>query len=356
MTTEHTPAPVRAPDVGGVPDDEISLWEVLAVLLRRRGVIVASTFVLGALAVTLGLLRAPSYTTSASFQPQGSEGGQSQLLALASQFGVSMGAGDGLTPAFYAELLASRGILLSVATTPFEVEGSTVRLADLLEVEEETEDLRVKEVIEWLRETAVSVQTGRETGIVTVQVTTDWPELSLQIAQQLLDEVSRFNLETRQSQAATERGFIEARMEQARTDLLGAEDELQRFLQANRQFQDSPELQFQYERIQRNVALRQQVFTTLVQSFEQARIAEVRDTPVFTVLQPPFMPPGPDERRLKLFLALGLVLGAMGGTVLAFVVEAFSRPAGNDPAREDFQQTWEGLLASFGLRRRAQTG
>lgn len=356
MTTEHTPAPVRAPIAGGVPDDEISLWEVLAVLLRRRRVIVVSTLVLGALAVAFGLLRAPSYTTSASFQPQGSEGGQSQLLALASQFGVSMGAGDGLSPAFYSELLTSRGILMNVATTPFEVEGSRVLLADLLEVEADTEDLRLKKVLEWLRQTAVSVQTGRETGIVTVQVTTDWPELSLQIAQQLLDEVSRFNLETRQSQAATERGFIEARMEQARTDLLGAEDELQRFLQANRQFQDSPELQFQYERIQRNVALRQQVFTTLVQSFEQARIAEVRDTPVFTVLQPPFMPPGPDERRLKLFLALGLVLGAMGGTVLAFVVEAFSRPAGNDPAREDFQRTWEGLLASFGLRRRAQAG
>jgi len=356
MTSEQTPVPVRASVPAGVPDDEISLWEVLAVLLRRRGVIVLSTFAMGALALAFGLLRAPSFTTSASFQPQGSDGGQSQLLALASQFGVNMGSGDGLSPAFYAELLTSRSILLNVATTPHRVEGASVLLADLLEVEEDTEELRLREVIEWLRETAVSVETGRETGIVTVRVTTDWPELSLQLAEQLLEEVNRFNLETRQSQAATERGFIEARVEGARGDLLAAEDELQRFLQANRQFRDSPELQFQYERIQRNVGLRQQVFTTLVQSFEQARIAEVRDTPVITVLQPPFLPPGPDERRLKLFLALGLVLGAMGGTVLAFVVEAFGRPVGNDPARQDFQRTLDGFLGSFGLRRSARAG
>jgi uncharacterized protein involved in exopolysaccharide biosynthesis len=357
MTGDQTPdTPRTSAPPGGISDDEISLWEVLAVLLRRRGVIVLSTFVVAALAVTFAIVRSPSFTTSASFQPQGSEASQSQLLALASQFGVNVGGGGGeLSPAFYAELLTSREILLRVAEFGYTVEGATVRLVDLLEIEDDTEDLRLKRAIEWLRESAVSVQTGRETGIVTVGVTTDWPELSLQITERLLHEVSRFNLETRQSQAATERGFIETRVESAQRDLQQAENELQAFLQANRQFQDSPELAFQYERLQRNVSLRQQVYTTLVQSFEQARIAEVRDTPVMTVLQPPFMPPGPDERRLKLFLALGLVLGAMAGTVLAFVVEAFQRPGRGDPAREDFQQSLDAFLASFGIRRRRAT-
>ncbi len=338
----------------GVNDDEISLWEVLAVLLRRRMVIISSTLVMGVLAVAFAFLRAPSFTTATSFQPQGAEASQSQLMALASQFGVNVGGAAALSPAFYAELLTSREILLTAAESTYEVEGASVRLADLLEVEEETEDLRSKEVVEWLRESALSVQTGRETGIVTVEVTTDWPELSLQIAEGLLAEISRFNMETRQSQAASERAFIEDRVENARTDLQAAENALQQFLQANRQFENSPELQFQYERLQRNVSLRQQVYTTLVQSFEQARIAEVRDTPVLTVLQPPFMPPGPDERRAKLFLALGLVLGGMGGMVLAFVVEAFARPGGNDPAREDFQRTLDAFLSSIGLGRRAR--
>jgi uncharacterized protein involved in exopolysaccharide biosynthesis len=54
---------------------------------------------------------------------------------------------------------------------------------------------------------------------------------------------------------------------------------MQAFLQANRQWANSPDLTFQHDRLERDIALRQQVYTTLVQSFEQARISEVRDTP-----------------------------------------------------------------------------
>jgi hypothetical protein len=73
----------------------------------------------------------------------------------------------------------------------------------------------------------------------------------------------------------------------------------------------------------------------------------VRDTPVITVLQTPYLPPGPDDRSLLLGIALGLVLGAMGGIVLAFVVEALQRPAPGDPAREDFQRAWDALVGSI---------
>jgi uncharacterized protein involved in exopolysaccharide biosynthesis len=335
------------------PDDEISLWEVLAVLIRRRGWIVASVLVVAALAGTYAFIRAETFTTAASFRPQGTEATQSQLMSLASQFGVNVGGlGEELSPAFYAELLTSRGILMRVVTPAYEVEGvGKTTLPDLLEIEEDTEALRLEAAVEWLRDNALEVETGRETGVVTLRVQTQWPDLSATIAERLLDEVSRFNMDTRQSQAAAERKFIEERVDSAQASLREAESELQAFLQANRQFQDSPDLMFQHDRLQRTVQLRQQVFTTLVQSFEQARISEVRDTPVITVLQAPFLPPGPDERRLLLFVALGLALGGMGGVVLAFVVEAVARPVAADPAREDFQQSWEGLLRSFGLGR-----
>jgi len=338
------------------PEDEISLWEVLAVLLRRRGTIIATTVFVAAAAIALTLLRPDKYTTEASFRPQGSDGSASELMALASQFGVRIPGGGGaeeLTPAFYAELLASREILYQVASRDFEVEGvGRASLADLFEIERDTEDLRLEEAIERLRENVVTIQTGRETGIVTVEVETEWPDLSQEIAERLLDEIARFNLLTRQSQAAAERVFIEERVDSARSALLSAESAMQAFLQANRQWENSPDLTFQHDRLERDITLRQQVYTTLVQSFEQARISEVRDTPVITVLQPPFFPPGPDERRLVLVTALGLVLGGMAGVVLAFVVEAVKSPAPGDPAREDFRQTWQGLVRSLPFGRR----
>lgn len=338
--------------IGRPPDDEISLWEVLAVLLRRRGTIVLMVVlcVAGALAYTF--LRPDTYTTQTSFRPQGSEASASELLALAGQFGVNIPGvgGDELSPAFYAELLTSREILHRVADRSYTVEGmGSVPLVDLLEIEEDTEPLRVEEAIEQLRDDLVSIQTGRETGILTLEVKTDWPDLSQAIADRLLEEIQVFNLETRRSQAAAERMFIEARVDSARVALNAAEDSMQVFLQANRRFEDSPELTFQRERLQREISRQQQVYTGLVQSFEQARIAEVRDTPVITVLQAPYFPPGPDDRSLLLALALGLVLGGMAGVVLAFIVEAVRRPAPGDPARQDFQKAWDALVGSIPL-------
>jgi uncharacterized protein involved in exopolysaccharide biosynthesis len=223
----------------------------------------------------------------------------------------------------------------------------SISLTDLLEIEEDTEPLRIEDAIEQLQDDLISIQTGRETGILTIAVTTEWPDLSKQIVERLLDEIQVFNLETRRSQAAAERAFIEARVDSARVALNNAEDSMQAFLQANRRYEDSPELTFQAERLQREIARQQQVYTGLVQAFEEARIAEVRDTPVITVLQTPYLPPGPDDRSLLLAIALGLVLGGMGGVVLAFLVEAVRRPAPGDPAREDFQRAWNGLLGSI---------
>jgi uncharacterized protein involved in exopolysaccharide biosynthesis len=174
-------------------DDEISLWEVLAVLLRRRGTIVFTTILVGGLAAGIAHFRPLTYTTSTAFRPQGSEASSSQLMALASQFGVSIpgASAEEASPAFYQELLSSREILGRAANEPYDVDGvGSVMLKDLLEIEEDTEPLRDEETIDWLREEAVSVSTGRETGTVTISVKTEWPDLSAAIAEDLLEEVS----------------------------------------------------------------------------------------------------------------------------------------------------------------------
>lgn len=347
---ERAPQVVPKPTPQRPMDDEISLWEVLAVLLRRRGTIVFTTILVGGLSASIAHFRPLTYTTSTAFRPQGSEASSSQLLALANQFGVSVPgvSAEEASPAFYQELLSSREILARAANEPYDVDGvGSVMLKDLLEIEDDTEPLRDEETIDWLREQAVSVSTGRETGTVTISVKTEWPDLSVAIAEDLLEEISLFNLDTRTSQAATERAFIQERAAEAEEELATVEDSLRLFLEANRQWQNSPLLQFRHDGLQRAVTLRQSVLTTLVQSYEQARIAEVRDTPVITVLQTPYLPPGPDPRRRVLSAALGIVLGGMAGIVFAFLVEAFRRPNEGDPAREDFQQTWEGLKRSI---------
>jgi uncharacterized protein involved in exopolysaccharide biosynthesis len=137
--------------------------------------------------------------------------------------------------------------------------------------------------------------------------------LAEQLVLSFLDEVNQFNLETRRSQAASERTFTEQRVQEVRHELRRAEDDLQRFLQRNRDYRNSPQLTFEQDRLAREVAVRQALYTTLSQALEKAKIEEVRDTPVITVVERPEMPAKPDGRGLLRKGLLALVVGTAIG-------------------------------------------
>ena len=78
--------------------------------------------------------------------------------------------------------------------------------------------------------------------------------------------------------------------------------------------------------------MQQGVVNSLAQSYEQARIAEVRDTPVITVVQAAREPVLPDSRRLVLKGLLALIVGSMFGLVGALTIEFFARSRVANPA------------------------
>ncbi len=177
----------------------------------------------------------------------------------------------------------------------------------------------------------------------------------MQIAEQLLRQVERFNLQTRQSRGAAERAFIEERVAAVQGELAEVEAALLAHIQSNRQITNSPELQFQRNQLQDEVASRRQVYTSLVQAYEEARISEVRDTPVLTVLQTPFAPPAPDDRGLLIRLVLGVVLGSLIGVLLALVAEALEAPEVEPGSpRAEVRRSWNRLRSSVPSLRRGR--
>ena len=131
---------------------------------------------------------------------------------------------------------------------------------------------------------------------------------------------------------------MEAQAGEAERALREAEDRLQGFLQRNRVI-SSPDLGFEHDRLQRQVTLRQQVYTSLVQNQEEARIREVRDTPVITVLENPRLPVVSEPRRSVLKGILGGLAGGLLGAMIAFLAEGVSRARrqSSGEAREFFQ-------------------
>jgi uncharacterized protein involved in exopolysaccharide biosynthesis len=272
-------------DTGGLglkPDrHEPSLVDLGSTLLRHRFLVTGcAALFFGAAVLTTWKPR--TYTASASFSPESQQRVPAGLAGLASQFGLGLGVGDaGQTPAFYLDLLDSREILGAVAETTYSFRADTGLVSgsilDIFKIRGRTGPLRREAAIRFLRG-MVSAAVSPRTNVVTVRVHSTYAQLAVQVCEHLLGLVNRFNLGRRQSQAAAERVFVAGRLEEVKSDLKQAEDRLQTFLQRNRDYRNSPELSFQQDRLARDVSMQQQVYTSLSQSFEQARIEEVRDT------------------------------------------------------------------------------
>ncbi len=123
--------------------------------------------------------------------------------------------------------------------------------------------------------------------IVTVEVTSQWKWLSESINRSMLELLNETNVRKRGTRANLERVFIESRQAEAQRDLEQSEDLLADFYNRNRRMEDSPALLAEVARLQRRVEVNQQVYLTLSQSYEQARIEEVRNTPLITVIDGP---------------------------------------------------------------------
>lgn len=336
--------------------DTLSVYGVLLGLFKGWGVIARTTVIVGSLGVIFAVLRPARYTTEFSFIPQvQQDGGRAALAGLAGQLGLSIGgAGSVESPQLYADILRSRDLLLPVMSREYVVaerDSTSTSLASLLNTEERTQGRTEASTLRILRRRVIGAQAAvRTTGVVTVKVTTPFADLSLALSHELLRQIQDFNVTRRQSQALEERKFLDARVGEARDSLRKGEIALMSFLEANRRFRESATLVAAYERIEREVVFRQQVVTALSQQLEEARLREVRDTPVLTLVQSPARPALPDARFRVLIVLVSLVLGALLG--VALVITRLTVRLGSETVRADYRELVAEVKGAFA---RAQT-
>lgn len=330
------------------PEEGVPLFWLAAILVRKRRAVGGITALGVLVALALALLRPATYTTRFSFLPQESgEQSTAGLANLAGQFGISLGSGGGAeqSPEFYADLLATRRVLAPIASDSFATEpdaGSTVPLSAFLQIEGDDPRVVLDKTLDEIRKEVISSSVAkRTTGVVTVDVRTRSPYISLAIANRLIDGLTDYNLFVRQSQAREERRFTEGRLEVARAALRETEDALEHFLQTNQQAQ-APALTFQRERLQRELMLQERVVTTLAQQYEENRIREVRDTPVVTIIEQPTLAARPDRRHRLIILLIGSAAAFCVAVLVAVFGEMWRRSGdgGPDPALALLREEW----------------
>jgi uncharacterized protein involved in exopolysaccharide biosynthesis len=315
--TEFDTEPSGSPTAHVVEREELSVVEVANFFLRNLAVFILLPFLFGVGVIAKAYLIGRDYVATSSFLSEGAEGGG--YSSLAAQFGVSLTGGEaGSSVEFYEALLNSRGILAALATSRMElVEAGGNRrsgtLLDLLEIAEEPASDRMRRGLRELR-AAIAVRPNPTAGILEVATTASSPQLAELMNRRLLDLVVDFNIRRRQATAAAEQSFAAERLQAAQSELRDAERAFERFLELNRTYQSSPQLVVQAARLQRTMEMRQQVFLSLSQSHEQARIDAVRNTPVISLIT---APEGTAERGR---LLPSLIIAGMTGLILAGLI------------------------------------
>jgi len=316
---------------------------VLPLFLAVLGVVYATAF--------------PRYRATSVFAADASSAIPSSLVGAAANLGLSIpGEGSSQSPDFYASLLDSRDILAEAATTRFAFpkhEGSTDSLAgtyaDIVRAKGATPDDRLEAAVTNL-EKAVTAVPDLRAGTVRIETVARWPDLAEHMNSRLLELVDSFNIAQRRTRASAERGFLQARVDSARAELDVAEVNLQGFLEKNRTFDTSARLRLEAARLQRAIDLARELYTTLRESYERARLDEVRNTPVITILE---HPAGSVKRVAGRLIsgAVGLVAGAVLALVGIALAEATSRLREEDPATFSLLQRLKQRLLGGGLRR-----
>jgi uncharacterized protein involved in exopolysaccharide biosynthesis len=331
-------------------DGSPSAFGYLARLLRYRAILIGVPIAFLLLGLAFALLGEERYSSESRFVPQSSRQGSSQLMGLAAQFGVNVAglSGEGESLEFYAELVRSRGILKQAVASTYPTEGgAAATLVDIYEIDAPSEAQRLRAAIEHL-DRNVRVHAGIKSGMVTLTTSAEDPQLAVLLNRRLIDLISTFNLEKRQTQASAERRFVEARVQEAEAELRQAEAALTEFYQRNRRIEGSPELQNRAGDLERRVNLRQQIYTSLAQSYEEARISEVRNTPVITVVD---APEDWVKRTSRGAISNGILWAIMGSVIAvaaALLLDRLQRERSENPTE------WAELRRTLTLRRQAR--
>jgi uncharacterized protein involved in exopolysaccharide biosynthesis len=309
----------------------------LAAALLRHLRLLLLGFVLGGVAAAVwSLVATPRFSAVTIFAPgdEPASALSSGLAALGSQFGASFTMDEGTRSLqFYAELLKSHDLLAAVATDSFtDPDAPTIRrpLTALLHQGGDSPERTLDNTIDFLRDEAIDVTTNDRTGMISMSVALPSPTLAAAVANRLYHRLEAFNTTMRQASASGRRRFAERELASARATLENSEAEMRNFLERNRAGLEMPRLALERQRLQRRIDVAQIAFSQMTQELAEAKIAEARDNPTFTVVQvaaPPLDRSYPVRTRMT-------ILGAIVGGCLAAVLIALLATSGTARATD----------------------
>lgn len=245
----------------------------------------------GLLTAIITLFMPNYYRSEARLLPVESKGLGGNLGGLASAaaaFGVSVPGGDS-SDANFVDVLNSRWLKEQLLKSEFQYHIRSWRFGqDRLEKGNLYSYIGAKNMDRAVHGVSGVISCSRDlkSKVIIISSETTSPELSLLIVQRMVKLLEIFIQEKDHTRSGAKAAFAAARLIEARREMDEAEGLLRRFLDGNRNFQNStdPGVRLKGLRLETELRLRQQLVSTLAMNKEQALLDEKNDIPILNVL------------------------------------------------------------------------
>jgi len=340
---------------GLLESDEIDLIAAIQKVWGRRRFILIITVISAFLGITRALTSQNIFTASSTFIPksedQGSIGGN--LSGLASIAGINLGgmqkAQSGIPPQLYPRLIRSTPFIKSLLKINIPHNGKYISFKNYLTLQEDNNLLqkiikyplqlksrlklsllpKEKSFVEYrnigiqkftaeehsiynsIRRNIISIIIDDKEGFVTLSVNLKHPETAAFVAKKaqmlLQKEIINFKIKNTQEQLT----FTEKLCEEKKIKFEYLQDALAKYQDQNLNI-SSGTFQNTVNRLKAEVSVSGAVYEELAKQVEQARIQVIKDTPIFTIIDPVVIPNSRTSPKRTLIViiwtSLGLVL------------------------------------------------
>ena len=307
------------------PDSSAMRFDIdLAVLARlvisRRRWITAITGTV-VLATAVLMFTTPNrYISRATILPSGSTANLTGLKAMVGLAG-GLSTTEENSSALYPVILASslvKDTILSKSYT-FRTKGTDTTLT-LKQYFGRDDPDKLRRSLSGITQ----IDASQRTGEIRVGVETIYPEFSRAVLKEYLIQLENFNFFRRRSSARENEKHLALRLGEIKMELERAENRLEAFQMANRDWPGStnPEIMTELTRLKRDVVITSSTFSLLHQQYELARLSAQRDIPIVRILDQPSLPTvksGP-KRIVTIFLS-GVISTSL--VVFAIIVADF---------------------------------
>jgi len=307
-----------------------SIADILLVISKNILLILSITLLTTLIvAVYINYKWEPEYTSESKIFIPTKNSNASELHKLANQFGFGASAYGDLdisSSLLYPEIMISETFAKRILTREFYSNKyeQKLPLLNILTFGIDTPRVDVDTLL--MRTTGAIksfIRIEDPMPFLIIKVTTFDPRLSQDLLTAILEELDKLQRSFKNRSTNEKIDYIDQQIKLTKIELDSIEENLRMFREQNRKIDSSPSLQLEEARIQRSLDIQQNIFITLKQQLELAKIEMVQESSYTQVLDPPSYPLMPSNPKKMAVYILGAILGFSFSIFIAFIKEYF---------------------------------